>query len=212
MAAEPYIGEISMFAGTFAPHGWAFCDGQLLNISQHSTLFSLLGTTYGGDGRFTFGLPDLRGRVPIHAGTGSRLSHYQLGQSDGAESVTLRTSQMPKHTHSATFTSKESEPLTANATIKAKNGKGDKEKADGNYLATGEAKSGIDIYNIEGGYSTTADTTMNSQAVEIEITGGGNNGDVTVGDTGDSKPVPVIQPFLAINYIIALQGVYPSRN
>ncbi len=212
MAAEPYIGEISMFAGTYAPYGWAFCDGQLISISSNTTLFTLLGTTYGGDGRSTFGLPDLSGRVPIHAGNGKGLSNYQLGQSGGAETVTLKTSQIPKHTHSATFTSKESEPITANATIKAKNGKGDEENADGNYLATGETTKGKDVYPIDNGYSTTADTTMNSQAVEIEITGGGSNGDVTVGDTGDSKPVPVMQPFLAINYIIALQGVFPPRS
>jgi len=209
---EPIMGQIIMFAGSYAPRGWAFCHGQLLSIAQNQALFSILNNTYGGDGRTSFALPDLRGRVPISAGNGTDLSTYQLGQSGGAESVALKISQMPQHNHSATFTSKKSEPITANATIKAKNGKGDEESAGGNYLATGATGSGRDSLSVNNGYSTTSDTTMNSQAVEIEITGGGNNGDVTVGDTGDSKPAPVMQPYLAMHYIIALEGVYPSRN
>lgn len=97
--SEPFIGEIRMFAGTFAPQGWAFCDGQLLAISQNDALFSLYGTTYGGDGRTTFGLPDLRGRVPIHAGSGPGLTPRALGAAGGSEQVTLATGQLPAHTH-----------------------------------------------------------------------------------------------------------------
>lgn len=97
--AEPYVGEIRMFAGNFAPRGWAFCDGQLLAVSQNDALFSLLGTIYGGDGRTTFGLPDLRGRLPIHAGTGPGLSPRRLGAKGGAEKVTLTVNQMPSHNH-----------------------------------------------------------------------------------------------------------------
>ena len=97
--SEPFVGEIRMFAGNFAPRGWAFCDGQLLAVSQNDALFSLLGTIYGGDGRTTFGLPDLRGRVPVHAGQGPGLSNYRLGASGGAESVTLTTNQLPSHSH-----------------------------------------------------------------------------------------------------------------
>jgi len=97
--SEPFVGEIRMFAGNFAPRGWSFCDGQLLAVSQNDALFSLLGTTYGGDGRTTFGLPDLRGRIPIHQGTGPGLSPRRLGSKAGAESVTLTTNQMPSHTH-----------------------------------------------------------------------------------------------------------------
>lgn len=96
---EPFIGLITMFGGNFAPRGWAFCDGQLLPINQNSALFSILGTTYGGDGRTTFGLPDLRGRVPIHPGTGPGLSSFNLGQKGGAEQVTLTTQQIPAHSH-----------------------------------------------------------------------------------------------------------------
>ena len=97
--SEPFVGEIRMFAGNFAPRGWAFCDGQLLAVSQNDALFSLLGTIYGGDGRTTFGLPDLRGRVPIHAGSGPGLSPRRLGAKAGAENVTLTVNQLPSHTH-----------------------------------------------------------------------------------------------------------------
>jgi microcystin-dependent protein len=99
--SEPFIGEIRMFAGNFAPRGWAYCDGQLLAISQSDALFSLLGTIYGGDGRTTFGLPDLRGRIPIHAGSGPGpgLSLRRLGAKSGAENVTVTTNQLPSHTH-----------------------------------------------------------------------------------------------------------------
>lgn len=98
---EPYLGEIKIFAGTFAPRGWALCDGQLLQIAQYDALFSLYGTTYGGDGATTFGLPDLRGRIPLHLGQGTGLSNYFLGQKAGVETVTLTNSQMPVHTHAA---------------------------------------------------------------------------------------------------------------
>jgi len=97
--SEPYVGEIRMFAGNFAPRGWSFCDGQLLAVSQNDALFSLLGTTHGGDGRTTFGLPDLRGRIPLHQGTGPGLSPRRLGSKNGAEKVTLTTNQLPSHTH-----------------------------------------------------------------------------------------------------------------
>jgi microcystin-dependent protein len=97
--SEPFVGEIRMFAGNFAPRGWAFCDGQLLAVSQNDALFSLLGTIYGGDGRTTFGLPDLRGRVPIHTGQGPGLSNRRLGQKTGSERETLANNQIPLHNH-----------------------------------------------------------------------------------------------------------------
>lgn len=102
--SEPFIGEIRMFAGNFAPRGWAFCDGQLLAVSQNDALFSLLGTIYGGDGQTTFGLPDVRGRLPIHAGNGPGLSSRRLGSKGGAENVTLTVNQMPSHGHGVNAT------------------------------------------------------------------------------------------------------------
>jgi microcystin-dependent protein len=98
--SEPFVGEIRMFAGNFAPRGWAFCDGQLLAVSQNDALFSLLGTIYGGDGRTTFGLPEMRGRIPVHAGQGPGLSNRRLGDKSGTEEVTVTVSQLPPHTHS----------------------------------------------------------------------------------------------------------------
>src|SRR5258707_12884352 len=98
--SQPYVGEIRMFGGNFAPAGWAFCNGQLIPISENDTLFTLIGTTYGGDGQETFGLPDLQGRIPLHAGLGPGLSQtYQLGEQGGTESVTLSVNQLPSHTH-----------------------------------------------------------------------------------------------------------------
>lgn len=97
--SEPFVGEIRMFAGNFAPRGWAFCDGQLLAVSQNDALFSLLGTIYGGDGRTTFGLPDLRGRIPLHQGTGPGLSPRRLGSKGGSEKETLTTNQLASHSH-----------------------------------------------------------------------------------------------------------------
>lgn len=97
--SSPFIGEIRMFGGSFAPAGWAFCSGQLMPISENDALFTLIGTTYGGDGQETFGIPDLQGRVPIHAGTGKDGVNYQLGESAGSESVTLTTNQIPTHNH-----------------------------------------------------------------------------------------------------------------
>ncbi|MDF1702801.1 MAG: tail fiber protein, partial [Planctomycetota bacterium] len=101
--SDPFLGQIVMFGGNFAPRGWALCDGQLLAISQYQALFSILGTTYGGDGRTTFGLPRMRGRSPVHAGTGAGLSPISLGELGGATSVTLSTAQLPAHTHAATY-------------------------------------------------------------------------------------------------------------
>ncbi len=98
--ADPYIGQLTTFGGNFAPRGWAECDGQLLSISQYSSLFSILGTTYGGDGVSTFGLPDLRGRIALHAGQGAGLSYYRLGAKGGTETVTLTTNQISSHSHS----------------------------------------------------------------------------------------------------------------
>ena len=108
--SEPFVGEIRMFAGNFAPRGWAFCDGQLLAVSQNDALFSLFGTIYGGDGRTTFGLPDMRGRIPVHQGQGPGLSQRRLGSKAGAENETLTVNQMPSHSHVFSGTTLPGEP------------------------------------------------------------------------------------------------------
>ena len=171
--SEPFVGEIRMFAGNFAPRGWAFCDGQLLSVAQNDALFSLLGTIYGGDGRTTFGLPDVRGRIPIHAGSGPGLSPRRLGSKAGAENVTLIVNQLPSHTH----------------TMQASSDNADDSLPQGDVLATA---TGGDLY-----VSENPDLNMNSAA----ITG-----------VGGSRSHTNLQPFLCIHFIIALVGIYPSRN
>ncbi len=167
---EPFLGQIQAFGFNFAPRGWAFCNGQLLPIAQNTALFSLLGTIYGGDGRTTFALPDLRGRVSMQFGTGPGLSSYSIGEKGGAEQITLITSQMPSHNHSANAAAEEA----------------DQNKPAGNTLASSQ------IYK-----TINPDATLNAG---------------TIGNTGGNLPHPNIQPFLIINWCIALQGIFPSRN
>jgi microcystin-dependent protein len=177
--AEPFIGQIIMFGGNFAIRGYALCNGQLLSIAQNTALFSLLGTTFGGDGRTTFGLPDLRGRVPVHMGQGPGLTNYSLGQSAGAEQVTLTVNQIPAHTHTA----------TANAV----NGPGNSNVAAGNAWAK-------DLGTQSATYSNAAPTTPM------------RTGAVTVAAAGGNQPHSNLQPYLCINFLIALEGIYPSRD
>lgn len=177
--SEPFIGEIVMFGGNFAPRSWAFCDGQLLSISQNTALFSILGTTYGGDGRTTFGLPDLRGRVPMGPRNGPGLTPRSLGQRGGVENVTLNANQMPSHTHAA----------SANAVAPA----GNSNDAAGNFWADDAGVS-------SGTYHTgPTNTTMNGNAITVQPSGGNQSHDN-------------VQPFLAVNFIIAITGIFPSRN
>ena len=172
--SEPFIGQIQMFGFNFNPRGWAQCDGQLLPISQNSALFSLLGTIYGGDGSSTFGLPDLRGRVPIHYGQGAGLSNYQLGQRGGVEAVALIVSQIPAHNHVVT--------------PRGNSAAGDDTNPTGKFH--GESDN-IDLYANEG----------NS-----------NMGAAVCGQTGGNLPHTNIQPYLTVNFCIALQGLFPSRS
>ena len=173
--SEPFVGEIRMFAGNFAPQGWAFCDGQLLAISQNDALFSLLGTIYGGDGQTTFALPDLRGRIPVHMGSGPGLSPRQLGSNGGNETVTLTVNQLPPHSHALNGTDA---AATANSPA-------------GNVPA---ASNTIDLY-------ATADPVASDALASSSL-----------GNSGGSQPHSNLMPFLCVNFIIALFGIYPSRN
>lgn len=141
--SEPFVGEIRMFAGNFAPRGWAFCDGQLLAVSQNDALFSLLGTIYGGDGRTTFGLPDLRGRLPIHAGHGPGLSFRNLGAKGGEEEVTLTTNQLPGHSHPLRASIDTADDTSLQGKVPGRTG-----------------PSNIDIYNETGPFVALSDQTM----------------------------------------------------
>ena len=166
--AQPYVGEIRMFAGNFAPAGWMFCEGQLLPISENETLFQLIGTTYGGDGQSTFALPDLRGRLPIHQGNG-----FILAETGGAEEITLTVNQIPAHTH----------PLLASA------GPGNANAPAGNI--TGKSAA-VKIY-----VSEVPTANLNPSAVT---------------PVGGSQPHTNFQPYLCVDFIISLFGIFPSAT
>jgi len=185
---DPIIGQIIMFGGNFAPRDWALCNGQLLPISQNTALFSILGTTYGGDGRTTFGLPNLSGRVPIHAGQGEGLSNYGLGQSGGVEGVTLDATTIPSHTH------------TASAKMPYTEAPGDESMpTDTNIFADSFVTKGRDTIGKANIYKNMTSEEYKNLHVEVTPIGGGHSHENR-------------QPFLALNYIIALQGTFPSRN
>jgi microcystin-dependent protein len=172
--SEPFIAEIKIFAGNFAPRGWAFCNGQILPIAQNTALFSLIGTTYGGDGRTTMWLPDLQGSAPMHPGSGPGLSSRQLGVKGGTETVTLTEAQMPNHTHQ----------MTASP---------DRGEAPGPGSGNALSRSvGASIY--------WPASNLVSFAAETMLSAGGG------------QPHNNIQPYLAINFVIALVGIFPSRN
>lgn len=171
--SEPFVAEIRIFAGNFAPRGWAFCDGQLLPISQNTALFSLIGTTYGGDGRSTTALPDLQGRAPMHPGRGPGLTSRRLGQRGGVELVTLSEAQMPNHTHS----------------MEAVLRPADENDPAGLYYGL---TPGNNLYGSANNLTPMADQALDS--------------------TGGSQAHNNLQPFLAMNFIIALVGLYPSRS
>lgn len=190
--STPFIGMITIVPYNFAPKGWAFCDGQLIAISQNTALFSLLGTTYGGNGQSTFALPDLRGRVPIHVGQGPGLSSFLLGQSGGIESVTLTTNQMPIHTHAITLG-------TLAAAANAKTGPGNAQSPVGNVPA-GEAAGVTATYS-----SAAPDALMRAGAVSL-------TGTPAAATAGGGLPFENHQPYLTFSFIIALVGIFPSRN
>ncbi len=173
--SEPFIAEIRIFAGNFAPRGWALCNGQLMLIDQNAALFSLVGTTYGGNGRTDFGLPNLQGRAPMHPGYGPGLSQRQLGQTGGVESVTLTQAQVPSHAHQA-----HGAPTEAHANV----------PSDTTLLACTPAQY-------------TYGTGSDSDAVDMASD--------SLGLTGGGQPHSNMQPYLAINFIIALLGTYPER-
>ncbi|MBC8757364.1 phage tail protein [Kordia sp. YSTF-M3] len=183
---NPFLAEIIMFGGNFAPRGWAFCDGQLLSINANQALFSLLGTTYGGDGRTSFALPDLRGRNPIHPGTGPGLSTIKLGQRGGKEEIGLTVLNLPNHFHNAG---------TLKGTIMCNEEDGVEDDPAGRNI--GVSSSGTPYNN------NPNDKVMAANAVGIS----GNTS-----AAGGQQPFNSRNPFLGINYIIAMQGTFPSRN
>jgi microcystin-dependent protein len=176
--AEPFIGQIILFAGNFAIRGYALCNGQLLSIAQNTALFSILGTTYGGNGQTTFALPNLQSRVPLHFGQGPGLSSYFLGQVGGTETVTLNANQMPAHNH----------------LVRTSSSDGD-DSAPAPTTVPGVVKQGSATANAYT--SGASDSNFRPDCVTI---------------AGGSQPFQIIPPYLALNYLIALEGIFPSRN
>lgn len=179
---EEYLGIIKIFGGNFAPRGWALCNGQLMSIAQNTALFSILGTTYGGDGRTTFGLPDLRGRTAVGMGQGPGLPSIDQGQLSGEANHTLITTEMPMHNHSAAVNSGNASQSAATA---------------GASVATPGTLSGRAFTPTLGFNTATPDTALNPTSVGI---------------AGGSQPHNNMQPYLGVNYIICLEGIFPSRN
>jgi microcystin-dependent protein len=180
---EPFLGQIQPFGFNFAPNGWAMCSGQIMSIAQNTALFSLLGTTYGGNGQTTFALPDLRGRSIVHQGQGPGLSNITLGESSGVENVTLIVTNMPAHNH----------PLTLSLALNL--GGTPEEMAAGHYLAANQK-----IWS--------EDPLPGAQANPGSITTPTN----ATGIAGGSQPFNIRNPYLGITVCIALEGIYPSRN
>jgi microcystin-dependent protein len=166
--AQPYVGEIRIFAGNFAPAGWMFCEGQLLPISEYETLFNLIGTTYGGDGQSTFGLPDLRGRIPLHQGNG-----FTLAETGGAETITLTVSQIPAHSHA--------------------------------FIAT------TDIAN-QGSPSGTLCAQPSVSKLYFAASGAAAMAPNSITPTGGNQPHNNFQPYLCVDFIISLFGIFPSQT
>lgn len=178
--SQPYVGQILMFAGTFAPAGWMICQGQTIPISENETLFNLIGTTYGGDGQSTFQLPDMQGRVPVHMGQGGGLSNYVIGQSGGVESVTLNVQQIPQHNHMVYTNNNQGSVSTPNS---------------GTIMSSQNIGNGSNTPNMFAPYAAGTVVTMPN---------------TTVQNTGGSQPHENIQPILTVTYVISLFGVYPS--
>jgi microcystin-dependent protein len=174
---DPFIGQIMLVGFNFAPRGWAFCDGQLFPIAQNSALFSLLGTTYGGNGTTHFALPDLRGRVPLGMGQGPGLTNRTIGEMSGVETVALAQSQMPTHTHSMGVSSQNATAPLGNGLVLARS-----------IDANGDA--------VKSAVSTSADTLLSAQSIA---------------PAGGNLPHQNMQPYTAMSYIIALEGIYPTR-
>lgn len=192
---ETFLGEVKMFAGNFAPRGWALCQGQLLPISQNDALFSILGTIYGGDGRTTFALPDLRGRAAIGPGNGPGLSTYREGSQGGRENITLTVSNMPSHSHAATFTQTSGVTTTPAVAEEANS-----DDPTNNSLAIPSIGGANKIYS-----SDTPDANLSNGTVSVE-------GNINILNNGSQLPFDIRTPYLGINYIICLEGLYPSRN
>jgi len=196
---EPYLASLLLFGGNFAIRGYALCWGQIISIAQNSALFSLLGTTYGGNGQTTFALPDLRGRAPIGTGNAPGLGNYDLGQLAGTTSTTLTINNMPAHTHTAvsTIAAAVAANTTAGTTNTPASGAG---LAMPPSIGSGPSAAQIKIY-------AAPDSANTTPLGGVTTTGG-----VTIGVSGGTQPFSIQNPYLAMSWLIATVGIFPSRN
>ncbi len=218
---EPFLGQIQAFGFSFAPRGWATCQGQILSISQNTALFSLLGTTYGGNGQTTFALPDLRGRAAIGQGQGPGLSAYTIGEVGGAESTSLTTANLPMHNHLATSTphthtatsTAHTHTATATSTLYAQGVAGDKASPQGRTLAgLPNLYKAPDPAQYLALYNDCLTTAVTNDSVAVAVTNDAVAAAVTIAPAGSSMPFDNRGPYLCINMCIALEGIFPSRN
>lgn len=196
---NPFIGQIVLFGGNFAPRAWAFCDGALLAISSNTALFSILGTTYGGDGRTTFALPDLRGRVTVGPRRGPGLSNYDLGERGGVQSVVLNSTQLPSHTHFATNNSATDQHILLSSAAGVRSTPIAGDVPSGASFGPGISATAVNAYG--------PGSTANVLGQQLSGSAG-----LTLQNTGNGQSHENRQPFLAVNYIIAMFGTYPSRS
>ncbi|MEQ8580695.1 MAG: tail fiber protein [Marinoscillum sp.] len=210
---DEHIGVIKMFVGNFVPQDYLWCSGQTLEIAYYTSLYSIIGTTYGGDGRTTFKLPDLRGRMPIGAGQGPGLSTYSLGAMGGNETSQLELDQLPTHNHAATFYPTKdgnSGPLTATVSVIASIGGIVTNDPAGAYWAQAPNAGAFPVKP----YSTALGTAveMASDAVQVTLSGGITEGTVNVANEGLGQAFSNMSPYVTCNFIICINGTYPPRN
>lgn len=211
---DPFIGEIRIFTGTYAPMGWMFCWGQTLQINQYTALYSLIGTQFGGDGATNFKLPDMRGRIPLCAGNGTNLTPRTQGQYGGYEKVQLALAEMPLHNHviANTVTENHTLSVTGNGTIKCSNTSGNSTDPTSCYPAKTKSMTGDSIYTND---ATKVTGNMSSDAVVLN---GTVSGSINVGvnsacqNTGGTTAHENMSPWLCFNFIIAIEGIYPPRS
>lgn len=212
---EQMQGSVMIFGGNFAPRDWSICLGQNIPISENQALFAIIGTIWGGDGRTNFALPDYRSRVPIGFGQGIGLSQIFQGRNVGQEIYRLSIPEMPVHNHTAQFNPiGGGQPLEATVVVNAHNGIGSTTNPSGNYWATGNAIDGKNVLPVEKTFSTSGGSVMATDAVQVTVTGGSGitGGNVAVDNTGGNDAFPLTQPSLGTNFIMAIEGYFPSRN
>lgn len=204
--SEPFIGEIRMVGFNFAPRGWAFCQGQIMSIAQNSALFSLLGTMYGGNGQTTFGLPDMRSRSPVGMGQGPGLSNIVQGEMSGTENVTLLTSNMPAHNH---LVPPSTVPVAVSGQVAmpaSTDAAGVASPANAVPAAGSSGGRPFSLYNsAQSGSATLA-------PFDVALNGSANVPTTETGVAGSNMPVSLRNPFIGINFVIALEGIFPSHN